>query len=233
MPTTAQQIIDNGFGLSRLSRPELQTPQAAALVRHVGRTLQALYAFAARVNPTFFAASEDVLFQTFGWIRPAAAENVFRIEALGATVPGMVVGKEILVVPMDDRAAFAGDPAVYRYGGQYFSAGNAGDPTSGRLRFFYSRRPTVPAALTDVLDSTWPENHNAILEYEIACFNARGDAGRDGELAVMIEERDSAIKLFEAFLEHETSNEHRRFGEIRWTATERRQPLTVLTQREG
>lgn len=229
MATSVQKIVTNGFGLSEKSRPELIASRETALVRCVERTLQTLFTFAARVNTPFFSTSADVSFGTGGWARPTDAESVFRIEGLGASTTPNTSG-EILVIPYDDRLAFAGQPSVYRMGQRYYGAGNSGDPTGGSLRIFYARRPTALAVYTDNLDASWPEQFNGILEYEVAAFTARSDGGRDGELAEMVAERNRQILLFEAFLEHETAHETRRFGEIRWTATERREPLKALTQ---
>lgn len=229
MATTVMQIVSGGFGLSEYSRPELIAGRETALVRCVARTMQTLFTFAARVNTTFFSTQTDVSFNSGGWARPADAESVFRLEGLGASTTPNTSG-EILVVPYDDRAAFAGQPSVYRIGQRFYGAGNSGDPTGGSLRIFYARRPSALAAFTDVLDPMWPEQFNGILEYEVAAFTARSDGGRDGEVAEMAAERNRQILLFEAFLEHETAHETRRFGEIRWTATERREPLKALTQ---
>ena len=112
MAATVQQILESGFALSRLSRPELVTLQSAALVQVVNRVQQALFQFAARVNPLMFVRQVDVVFTAGYWQRPSDAESLFRIEATGATTPALT--GVVLVVPYDDRNAFVGTPAVYR-----------------------------------------------------------------------------------------------------------------------
>jgi hypothetical protein len=189
---------------------------------------QALFQFAARVNPLMFVRQVDVVFTAGYWQRPSDAESLFLIEATGATTPALT--GEVLVVPYDDRNAFVGTPAVYRLGQRLYPAGNAGDPTGGELRLFYSRRPAALTALASSTDNEFPDTFLPILEYEVAAFNARADGGREGELDVMLTERNRHITLFEQWLEHETQNETRRFAEVRRFATERRAPLDALVK---
>lgn len=229
MPATAQQIIDAGFGMSRFSRPELAAVQAPALVKVVDRVQQILFQFAARVNPLAFSALVDVEHNGSGWVRPSNAEAVLRLEGRGAATTPEMTG-EITVVPYDDRSAFVGQPSVFRLGTLFAGAGNAGDPTAGTLRFLIARRPNPIQTLADTTDPALPDTFLPIMEFEVAAFNARADGGRDGELELMVAERNRHIATFEAWLEHETQNETRRFGEIRRFATERRAPLDALVK---
>lgn len=232
MPATVQQIIDAGFGMSRFSRPELAAVQSPALVKVVNRTHQTLFQFAARVNPLAFATVVDVMLIDGAWARPLNAEAVLRIDGDGTnTTPNIT--SEIVVVPYDDRAAFAGQPAVYRIGANFYSAGNAGDPTGGVIKFLLARRPGTLTDLASTTDPALPDAYLPILEFEVAAFNARADGGRDGELEQMIAERNRHISSFEAWLEHETQNESRRFGEVRRFNTERRAPLDALVKAGG
>lgn len=229
MPATVQALADAGFALSRLSRPELIATQAAALTKVVDRAQVALFQFAARVNPLVFSAQVEVPVTTGFWQRPSNAESLFRVEGLGAGTTPALSG-EVIVVPYDDRSAFAGTPAVYRMGARLFPAGNAGDPTGGSLRLFFSRRPAQMVGLSSSTDADFPDVFLPIFEYEIAAFNARADGGRDGELDLMLAERNRHITLFEQWLEHETQNESRRMAEVRRFATERRAPLDAMIQ---
>jgi hypothetical protein len=229
MPATVQELADSGFALSRYSRPELIATQAAALVKVVNRAQVALFQFAARVNPLAFTAQVDVPHTAGFWQRPSNAEALFRIEGRGSATTPATVG-EVLVVPYDDRAAFAGSPSVYRLGSRYYSAGNAGDPTAGELLLFFARRPAVLSGFTSSTDPEFPDVFLPIFEFEIAAFNARADGGRDGEIDLMIAERNRQITLFEQWLEHETMNESRRLAEVRRFPTERRAPLDALVQ---
>lgn len=232
MAASVQSIVDAGFGLSRFSRPELIPAQAAALIQVCNRTQVTLFQFAARVNPLYFSDQVDVALTSGAWSRPTNAEAVFRLEGRGAATTPNITG-EVLVVPYDDRAAFVGQPAVYRLGTRFFSAGNTGDPTAGELRIFYARRPAPLSTFASLTDAAFPDEFLPIFHYEVAAFNARADGGRDGELQEMVAERNRHIALFEQFLEHETLNETRRFGELRRFPVEQRAPLTALVQAGG
>ena len=164
---------------------------------------------------------------TVGWRRPIDAESVWRVEADAGTVPVTAAGTEVVVVPFDDKPAESGKPAIYEFGQQFYGASNPLDPTSGTLVFFYSRRPADPASLTATLDSSWLEQFNEILILDVAAYLALKD-GRADEYKALLTERDSSIKQFVMFLEHETANERRRFAHIRRINTQTLVPLTSL-----
>lgn len=217
--TTALDILIGAYARSSKNTPGTIATEATELLTLVWRAMAGLYAFAARLNPTFFADATDVAFSGTGWLRPAAAESVFRIEDAS--------GHEIIVVPLDDRQADVGLPAVYRWGQVYRSAGNATDPTAGSLRFFYATRPAPLPTLTDPLDALWTESYNALLIDEVAIYLALKD-GRLEELDALTGSRDRWAQLFAAFLEHETANERRRFGTVRRIATNTLVPIGSL-----
>ena len=212
--TTPRMILTAAYSKSMKNKPGTIATESTELLQLVIRATRGLYAFAARINPTFFAESADVAFSAPGWARPQTAESVFRIEALGSTVPATAAGTEIVVVPFDDRTAESAMPGVYQIGQIYRSAGNAADPTGGSLRFFYSKRPTDPATLDATLDALWVEQFNELLSLEVAIYLATKDE-RAGELNALIGDRDRWAQMFVAFLEHETANERRRWGHIR------------------
>lgn len=225
---TVRAVIDAGMALSKFNRLDMVDFEAAALTQVVDRAHRVMFQFAARVNPLYFSAQADVPFSSGGWARPANAESVWRIEGRGElTTP--TIADEVRLVPIDDRVAFAGTPSVYRIGTMVYGSGNTGDPTAGLLRFFFARSPSV-LTYGGSLDAAWPDAYTSILEFEVAAFQARADGGRDGELGVMVAERDRLIDLFEQHLEHDFANTSRRFGEVRRIATERREPLRALVQ---
>lgn len=203
MATTYNQILAAAYGRSSKNIPGKIATDATELLTLIWRALAGLYSAAADINPQFFGVTNQVAFAAGGWGRPANAESVWRIEKLDTT--------EVVTVPIDDRKAELGKPALYRLGQKYFSAGNPLDPTAADLIFFSSKSPTAPAALTDTLDATWPETYNPLLIDETALWLAIKD-GRAGEVGDVKESRDDWLKLFSAFLDHETTNEVRRMG---------------------
>lgn len=219
MVTTAQDIVDAAMGRSLKNIPNQIATGATELLKTVNRAMDGLYAFAARVNPLFFADSLSVAYSAPGWARPPQAESVFRIED-----PSFV---EVVVVPYDQRDAEPGKPALYRLGQVFRSAGNTNDPTSGNLTFFYSKRPTAPAALANTLDSLWAETFNELLSLEVAIYLALKD-GRAEEIQGLMADRDRWVTLFVAFLEHETANERRAYGHAQRFTGPSLIPLTAL-----
>lgn len=201
--TTYNQILAAAYGRSSKNIPGKIATDATELLTLIWRSLAGLYSFAADINPQFFGVTVQVAFAAGGWARPAGAESVWRIEKIDGT--------EVVTVPIDDRRAELGKPAVYRLGQMYLSAGNPLDPGGVALNFFYSKQPTVPALLTDVIDATWPETYNPLLINETALWLAIKD-GRGDESPEIKEDRDKWLGLFAAFLDHETTNEVRRMG---------------------
>lgn len=202
--STYNEILAAAYGRSSKNIPGKIATDATELLNLMWRALAGLYSAAADINPMFFAESVAVPFAAGGWARPTGAESVFRIE-----IPA--TGVEVVTVPIDDRAAESGKPALYRLGQKFITAGNALDPVAGNLTFFYSKQPTKPALLADNIDATWPETYNPLLINEVALWLAIKD-GRSEEVGPVKEDRDSWLALFTAFLDHETTNEVRRTG---------------------
>lgn len=202
---TPQDLLDAAYGLSIKNNPGTIATESTELLQVIIRAFRGLYAFAARINPTFFATTSSVAFSSPGWARPETAESVFRIENPS--------NAEVVVVPYNQRKAETGKPAVYRYGQIYRGAGNANDPASGNLTFFFSKRPTDPATLTAVVDSMWVESYNQLPIVMLGLYLAIKEA-RAEEIPYLTAERDYWAQLFAAFLEHETVNERRSYGHI-------------------
>lgn len=201
MATTPQQILTDAYAKSKKNQPGRIATESVELLGVVNRVIRTFFQIGVRVNPTFFGDSAVVSFSS-GWARPTAAEMIFRIED---------GGDEVVVVPFDQKTAESGLPAVYRMGQVFLSAGNAGDPTSGDLTFFYAKTPTDAATLGTDIDSMWPETYKELAVLEVAAYLAVKDE-REAETAYLVAERDNWLRMFLAFLEHETINERRSFG---------------------
>jgi len=360
--TTPQDILNGAYAKSMKNDAGTIATESTELLEVVIRAMRGLYAFAARVNPTFFAETASVAFSSPGWARPASAESVFKIEmpsglsqhgllAIDATpesfktsqvayykIAGVLYSKvattgisftaahtvntgaaagtywgailvqidaggtistkvvaadqaystealaisnlpapdasnvalghitvnsnsgaawtgntddltdgsdcveanfynasawsnfQVVTVPFDDPTAESGLPAVFSFGQIYRPAGNSNDPTSGNLTFYYAKRPDDPASLSSTLDALWTEQFNELLILEVAIYLALKDSGsgRETELGGLMKDRDKWAQLFIAFLEHETSNERRRFGHTRRFNTNTMVPLGQL-----
>jgi hypothetical protein len=218
---TVRQILDAAYAKSAKSRPSVALTEATEGVLMVARAVRGLYAYAARVNPIFFAEFADVGISGGNWARPPAAESIFRLEQATGLFP------EVVVVPFDDRKAEPSKPAVYELGQKFYSAGNPTDPVAGSLRFWYAKRPTDPTLLTDTIDVMWVESYNELVILEVAIYLAIKD-GRAEDLGQFREQRNSWATLFSAFLEHSTANLRSRFGQVRRFTTQTMIPLQSL-----
>jgi hypothetical protein len=220
MATTPRQILHAAYAKSKKNQPGQIAAEQTELLEVVIRATRGLFAFGARINPTYFGASSSVVSSGGGWPRPSGAEVIFKIEQT-------ISKADVAVVPFDDRQA-AGilDPAVYRYGQKYWIA--VTNPLiSLDLTFFYSKRPSDPANLDANLDALWTDQFNELLVLEVAIYLAIKD-NRQEELAALAAQRDSWALLFAAHLEHETWGEIRRWGHQRLFNTEALVPTRLL-----
>lgn len=199
--TSVQEILNGAYGRSTKNQPGTIAAETTELLKVVNRIHRRIYAFAARVNPIFFAETALVVEVSGSWVRPETAESIVRIENTSNV--------EVTIVPLDDRAAEPTLLAVYEFGQKFFTA--AGLTPTGNLTFWYSKRPTTYTLLADILDSLWTEQFNEILVLDLAIYLSAKD-GRLDEVQLFIPERDNWLILFGAFLQHSTSNLRRRFG---------------------
>jgi hypothetical protein len=211
--STPQDLLNAAYGMSKRFQPgaTLGDAEALQLIIRVQRTF---FTIAARINPTFFGSTSDVPYAAPGWARPATAELIYKLS--------LVAGSDLAVVPFTDLTAALDKPAVYRFGQVYRPAGNPLDPTagSGSVRFWYSKQPTPPATLAGALDTLWPSNYDQLLIHELAVYMALKD-GALGDLAsAFVAERDHWLRLYLAFLEHETVGEVRNFSNLFNTPTQ-------------
>jgi hypothetical protein len=220
MATTPRNILHAAYAKSKKNQPGQIAAEATELLEVVIRSTRGLFAFGARINPTYFGASISVVASGGAWARPAGAEAIFWIEET-------IAGTKVDLVPFDDRgAAGSTDNAVYRYGQKYYIA--VTNPLiSLDLTFFYSKRPDDPADLDTNLDGLWPEQFNELLVLEVAIYLAIKD-GRQEELAPLMAQRDSWARLYAAHLEHEHWGETRRWGHMKLFNTEALVPVHML-----
>ena len=220
MATTPQDILNAGLARSTKNKADVLATGGTEMLQFIIRSLRNKYAMAARVNPAFFGNTVAQAWNgTNGWNRPAGAESVFRIEKAGA---------EVVVVPYDDKTVDALTPSVYAMGQTYRPAGNVNDPTSAdTLTIYYSIRPSDPATLAATLDATWPEQFNELLALDVAIYLALKD-GRAQEAQDLREAREQWLRLFIAFLEHETQQTRRRFSKRKDTGADTQIPLAAL-----
>ena len=223
--TTVQDILNAAYSRSTQNNPGTIATESTELLAVVQRAIDGCYAFAARINPTFFG---DTLAVTppgasTPWARPEAAEAIFRIE-------DDADDSEVVVVPYDDRTAESGLAAVYEWGQAFYEAGNAGDPdpATDTLNFFFAKRPDTLTVVGDTLDSMWREQFNELLVVEVAIYLATKDGAaqsRQNELQVMVAERLRWANRFAAHLEHATTNLRRRYGHVQRMNTEALLPI--------
>jgi hypothetical protein len=219
--TTVQMILNAAYSRSTQNNPGTIATESTELLAVVQRALDGCYAFAARINPTFFAETADVVGAAGIWVRPELAESIFLIEEADAT--------EVVVVPYNDRTAEELLPSLYEFGQNFYKAGNAADPgDTDSLTFYYAKRPDTLTTLDDTLDAMWREQFNELLVNEVAIYLATKDGAaqsRANELQVFVAERLRWANRMSAHLEHATANLRRRYGHVQRFNTEALLPI--------
>lgn len=219
MSTTAETILTRAYGYSLRNRQGAVANEATELVSVINRLTIEAFLLAARINPTYFGLVDEVAYTGSpinGWPRPSRALSVYRIEATGATVPTLTDGRAIWPVPDDDRGAVTLEPSIVERGTVfvYNSSGIAGSPTSGTLRFHYSRAPvlmTPGGLLSQTIDSSFPDHMTGMIEAGVAHYLAVKD-GRADEIPAVAK----SVELWQAawtdFLLNASPNTIRRFA---------------------
>lgn len=187
--TTPRDILQACLAHDAAIDVELITSHQSEIVSEIGRVLRKAMNFGIKRNPAYFGAVKNVALAVqgaiSGWKLPDDTYALYRIEAAGDTKDEAATvianGTPIEVVPFSDRAWMLGTPAVYLFGRNMIRAGNAGDPASGSLNFFYAAKPVVPTSVVTNLDERWPEDMNDLLVAEMNAWFARRD-GRSPEL---------------------------------------------------
>jgi hypothetical protein len=228
--TTVADILDAAYGTSIENQPGDLAAESTELLQLVNRALRRIFAAAARVNPNFFAMRLVVDYDTdlLGWRRPVIAESVWRAEKSDGT--------QVTFVPIEDRRAEPGKPAVYPFAQAYFPAGNPKDPgSSDTLTFYFSKRPDPLSDLEATLDPQWPEQFNPLLINTVGLYlSEKEGANRKDEVPAFLRELERDSAQFVQFLEHETVGIRRRMGHMRRFNTQSMVPvMSILTGRAG
>jgi hypothetical protein len=198
-------LIDAAFNRSLKARPA-QFSESAELLAIVKRSVLECFIAASAVNPKYFGKRATVAFTGGVWAIPADSLTVFRIENPG--------GDRVVEVPLHDREADLGQPAVYRLGGSFFGAGNPLDPASGNLTMFHARTPVQPANVAASTDSSlaadWDEIH--VLALYIHMIGKDAANHPTGEAERQSAERAAWLEQFREHVRISTSTNVNRMG---------------------
>lgn len=202
---TPRQILAAAYTRSKRNKGSADIDEATEGVRLVQYALDRLYTLTARINPEYFLADLTVSINSGKWALPSKVESLLRIERAG--------GAEVVIVPFDDRAMFAGiKPAVYFSGRGYKSAGNVNDPVAENLNFFFAPGAPVVTIDADIDETAWPAQHSDLLVDECAVYLSLKDVRIGEDLAPLKEERNDKARLYVAHLEHVNRTRVKRTG---------------------
>jgi len=203
---TYEDIIEAAYAKSMKNQPGQIATEADELMDVTHRALSGLFSVAGRFAPTRFGKTAQVSYSS-GWARPSDSVNVFRVE--------MTDGTEVVVVPIDDQGAEVSKPCIYELGGTfYLASGGTGLTTGDDLVFYYAHVPAAPAAITEALPTSWDENYNELLIYDVAMFLTYKD-GREEEMPMLNQERNLWASRFLSHLELHTTALRGRFGDAK------------------
>jgi len=204
MSILPQDVFNAAYAKSKKNQPGRIANEAVELLGECNRMVRLFFMYGVRVNPFYYMDTDDVTFSS-GWARPSEAESIYWIEFTSG-------GAEVITVPLNDKEAETGKPAVYRQGQVFQGAGNTLDPTNEELTFFFSKRSTDSSDKdSDPIDELFPDSFKELLVLEIALYLAIKD-GREGDVAGLVAQRDRWLLMYLAHLEHETMNVVSRWG---------------------
>jgi len=203
---TVNEILVAAYNRSSKFNNQQLAGESSELLKVVQRTVRAVFALTARISPTYYGTSTSIAISGGRWAWPSDMELIFWLEH---------AGDEVVVVPFDQRDAEPTKKAVYAMGKYFYPAGNPGDPSTGNLTYWYSRRPTDPADTGSAIDSDFPESHLDLLIAEVAYYlSLKGDHTRDQE--AFLGERDKYLALYAAHIEHAFGTlERKKYGHVR------------------
>lgn len=199
--SSAYSVLQLAYARSSGNRAASLIAEGTEGVAIVNRVQRACFAVAARINPIFFGVQATVAYAT-GWARPAAAELIYWIEDAN--------GAEVRIVPYEERTTDTGTGRIYQLGQRYQPCGGTAVPTGGNLTMHYSAQPANILRVEDLLDAAWPDNFTPLIVDEVALHLALKDRRMD-ELNDLRRSRDSWLKLYVSFLEHEGGVRTQRF----------------------
>lgn len=188
---TPNEILERAVNRSGATRNQQLATDATELFEVTKRGVRGAFAVAARVNPFYYAVQGSISFST-GWPWPSDVEAFLKLEQASV---------EVVVVPFDDKQAETSRPAVYALGRKFYTAGNAGDPTTGAMDIFYSQRAADPADANSTIDARFPDTYIDLLVADLALYLAIKDRRVD-DVTLFTGERDRWLTLYVAHLEH-------------------------------
>lgn len=175
MPLLAQTLAVAALGTSARNRSGLLTDATSEILGVLQRLGTDLFLDASVAAPFSIGAFEIVPYSATvgGWLRPANALSILRLEAVGPsgsapTVPSIADGTVVRIVHPDDRRAGALEPHVIELGVSLLPSGETGSPTGGGLRCFYARRMAnlnLLGTLNQPLDPAFPDE---MMDYFVA-----------------------------------------------------------------
>jgi hypothetical protein len=182
MTITAQNVIDQGYAKSAAARPDSMVA-TGELVTRIGQALREAFQIISRENPLQVGTTLAVAFDGTGWPRPTNCIRVIKLAANSGTIatPAIAVGAEIRIVPFDDQQICLGQPSVTELGQRYLPTGQGLDPSGGTVTMTYARAPIVPAAVTDAIDSLFPDWFIEFLNWDMAAYLAYKDMRQEDE----------------------------------------------------
>jgi len=202
MTTSVSNILAQAYARSSGNRSSSLIEDAAEGVWIANRVQRLCISAGARINPDYFGSLYTMPAVGNYYLRPLLTEMVYRIE--------MPTGDEVVVVPVEDRYVATGSPRVYQLGALYYSVGEDGDPDGETLSAYVVSLPVDMVDINSTMTTVIPDAFVPLLVDEIAIHLALKDRRMD-ELNDLRRSRDSWLRLWINFLEHETAARVRRF----------------------
>jgi hypothetical protein len=199
---TVEELTIAALAKNKTNQPEV-LEGGTEMLDVYNRVLRGLYAIAARVNPGYFGAIVAVTPSAGVWARPAA-ELVYRVET--------AAGARVFIVPVDDRGAQAGNPAIWPWGQGYrVAVAGDGPGASDVLTFYTSSLAPTATAVSQETPPAWPDSFDDMIVVLLAMYLAAKDE-RAQDLPGLQKEEERWLALYIAHLEHETVGMSRAVG---------------------
>lgn len=199
MTTTAQDIVTAAFGRDAKLRGEWFTTLATELVAVVDRLVQGVFLEGADINPGFFGQRVTVNPAGGAWARPANAIMLYRVRTATGGAPVAVVAEE------DASELGLSRRAIYEWGQAFYPCPGGSLAGTEPLWFYQVTAPTPLAALSDAIDSRFPERYKDLLIIPLAQYLVAKD-GRPEAGALWQAELDAWKTLYRADLSQATVN---------------------------
>lgn len=199
---TVEELCIAALAKNKTNQPDV-LEGGTELLDVYNRIMRGLYAVAARVNPSYFGAMVNVTGVGGAWARPAA-EMVYRVETLA--------GVRVHIVPVDNRTAQEGSPALCPWGQTYRVAVTADGPGATDTLVFYTAAVAPAAtAYSDETPAAWPDSFDELVVVLLAMYLAEKDERAD-DIPALAKAEERWTSLYIAHLEHETVGVSRSMG---------------------